>query len=193
MLFELWLDKATLTYSEFSFLNFTSPNPTQRFADTLLFFNQAPKEDFFEGRLDLALSLRAKLGSSVEASFDYAQQNVFVSGKVLQIKCRGGKVTQTQLMAEWIDLLGSEKFESTDLLRYPIEGKYKLHMGGVDVDKIVSLLKDRLDLSDFNPTFLRSEIARILTDKRFWAKPKLTILGSLPTTCYLPSASQLTN
>jgi len=57
-LLELWLDSAVLTYSSFSFLNFKSVNPTANYADSIMFFNSPPKEDFFEGRIDADLKMR---------------------------------------------------------------------------------------------------------------------------------------
>jgi len=189
MIFQLWLDEAALTYGEFSFLSFSSKNPTQKFADSLLFFNTPPKDDFFEGRLDTKLTLRAVMGDQ-EKTFIFQQKNASVSGKVLQIKCRGGKVTQSQLMADWIDILGSDQFETASLLRYPIEAKYKLHSVNINIDDMTDSVKSSIDVSSYNPSFLKSEVARILADKRFWAKPKLTISGNLPTSCYLPSSSQ---
>lgn len=190
-LIELWLDSATLTYSSYSFLNFKSVNPTSNYADSILFFNSTPKEDFFEGRLDAVLNLRA-VYQGKEISFVYSHPNLSVSGKILQIKCRGGKVTQAKLMMDWVSLLDADNYDKKELLRYPIEGKYRLHSGSCDIVGLTHQIKHLADFSDVNPHFLESEIRRIIADKRFWMRGKLTIKGNLPTTCYLPSVSQQT-
>lgn len=187
--FELWLDTAELNYSEFSFLSFACTNPTQNFADTVMFFNKAPKEDTFEGRIDLKLNLRVIVNEQ-QAEFTFQQSNVAISGKVTNIKCRGGKVTKAQLMMDWVDLLSTDTYDKSELLRYPIEGKYKLHSAGIDTQLLITKITGLADFASYNPAFLKNEISRILADKRFWARAKLTIHGILPTSCYLPSASQ---
>lgn len=189
-LLELWLDSAVLTYSGFSFLNFKSVNPTANFADSIMFFNSSPKEDFFEGRVDAELGLRLVFRDR-EIPFKHKQDNLSVSGKILQIKCQGGKVTQAKLITDWVNLIGEdETYEKKELLRYPIEGKYRLYSGSCDIIGLVHTIKQLDDFSDVNPKFLESEVRRILADKRFWMRGKLTIKGNLPTTCYIPAPSQ---
>jgi hypothetical protein len=187
--FELWLDTAALNYSEFSFLSFACTNPTQNFADTVMFFNKAPKEDTFEGRVDLSLGLRVIVNEQ-QAYFTFQQPNTSITGKVTNIKCRGGKITQANLMMDWIDLLSTDTYDKSELLRYPIEGKYKLHHAGLDTQSLIRTIISLADFTSYNPAFLGKEVSRILSDKRFWARAKLTISGLLPTSCYLPSASQ---
>lgn len=187
--FELWLDTASLAYSEFSFLSFACVNPTQNFADTVMFFNKPPKEDTFEGRIDLNLSLRVIVNEQ-QAEFTFQQPNTNVSGKITNIKCRGGKITKAQLLMDWVDLLSTDTYDKSELLRYPIEGKYKLHTAHIDQQALIDRITSLADFASYNPAFLKNEVSRILADKRFWARAKLTIFGLLPTSCYLPSASQ---
>jgi len=190
MTIQLWLDDAELTYSEFSFLSYVADNPTEHFADNLLFFNRPPKADTFQGRLDLDLSLRL-IFQEQETPFSYKQSNVSISGKVSHIKCRGGKVTQTQLMAEWLELLADNRRDDMTLLRYPIEGRYTVKEASIDLDKLHDKAKSLANFGDFNPHFFRLEVQRIILDPRFWARPKLKFKGNFPTTCYLPSEKQI--
>lgn len=191
-MFELWLDSAKLNYSEFSFLSFSTENPTQKFADNLLFLNKAPKEDLFEGRLDASFVMRIKIQEE-EKTFVFSQPNVTVFGKVSHIKCRGGKVTQTELMADWLTALASDNLEDYKLLRYPIEGKYSLFGASLDVLNLVKCISTLSDFSDCNPKFFEEFVSNLIKDKRFWARAKLNITGNLPTSCYLPNEKQQIN
>ena len=186
---QLWLDEASLVYSEFSFLSYQTENPTEHFADNILFFNRPPKDDIFEGRMDITLSLRT-IYAEKTTDFTYTQNNTTVTGKVSNIKCRGGKVTQTKLMADWLELLSDNNRDDMTLLRYPIEGKYVMKSAHVDIDKIYDIVYSSFDFSNFNPHFLKSEISRICKDQRFWSRAKLKIKGNLPTSCYLPTEKQ---
>jgi len=190
-MFQLWLDELKLIYSEFSFLNFTSDNPTMKFADSILFYNKPPKEDFFDGRMDISMGLRVVVEGEGEKSFSFSQNNVSLSGKVTSIKCRGGLVTQVDLMREWLELLASDNYKDYPLMRYPIEAKYKISQANLNTEALVEKVQSLVDLSDCNPKFLQDFILNIVKDKRFWGRPKIFMSGNFPTTCYLPVDKQV--
>jgi len=187
--FQLWLDKAVLSYGKASQLTFGQANPGQFVADSILFFNTTPKEDTFEGVLDAQMHLRFVFDNR-ETPLVFTQEGLSVTGKVLQPKCRGGKVTQADLMADLIDNI--DRADRPVLLKYPIEARYRLSSGQCDMGRLGDHIRSLADLSSFNPAFLEAELRRIVADKRFWMRPKLAIIGNLPEGAYLPVASQLT-